>query len=133
ETIYQKRQHRRTAVSLLRSLVGAKIVELVPRSPEHPGGVVVNADLQEDFSINHALALYLIDTIGKLEAAENPDYPLDLLTLVESILENPDLILNKQLDRMKTLKMAELKAAGVEFDDRIAELEKLEYPKPNKD
>ena len=29
--------------------------------------------------------------------------------------------------------MAELKAQGMDFDERIAELEKLEYPKPNRD
>jgi hypothetical protein len=29
--------------------------------------------------------------------------------------------------------MAEMKAAGVEYDERIAELDKLEHPKPNKD
>ncbi len=39
----------------------------------------------------------------------------------------------RQLDKIKTEKMAEMKAAGVEYDERIAELEKLDYPKPNKD
>jgi hypothetical protein len=94
--------------------------------------VRVNADLQEDFSLNHALSLYLLDTI-KLLDREGPEYALQLLTLVESILENPDLVLMKQLDRLKTEKIAELKAAGVEYDDRMAELEKLEYPKPHRE
>jgi hypothetical protein len=89
-------------------------------------------DLQADFSLNHTLSLYLIDTIKLLDPV-HPDYALDLLTLVESILENPDLILRKQLDRIKTEKMDEMKFAGVEYDERIAELEKLEYPKPNRD
>ncbi len=53
--------------------------------------------------------------------------------MVESILENPELVLLKQLDRLKTEKIAELKAAGVEYDDRMAELEKLEYPKPHRE
>jgi hypothetical protein len=39
----------------------------------------------------------------------------------------------RQLDRIKTLKMAEMKAAGVEYEERIAELEKLEYPKPHRE
>ena len=56
-----------------------------------------------------------------------------MLTLVESILENPDVVLRKQLDQLKTEKMAELKAAGVEYEQRIEELEKLEWPKPNRD
>ncbi len=32
--------------------------------------------------------------------------------------------------RVKRVKLAELKMAGVEYEERIAELEKLEYPKP---
>jgi hypothetical protein len=62
-----------------------------------------------------------------------PDFPLVLLTLVESILEDPDIILRKQLDKLKTQKMAEMKMAGIEYDERIEELEKLEYPKPNRE
>jgi hypothetical protein len=52
---------------------------------------------------------------------------------VESILENPDIILRKQLDRLKDQKMAEMKMAGIEYDERMEELEKLEYPKPNRE
>jgi hypothetical protein len=60
-------------------------------------------------------------------------YPLDLLTLVESILEDPDMILRKQLDRLKAKRLAELKAEGMEFEQRVEELSKLEYPKPMRD
>jgi hypothetical protein len=42
-------------------------------------------------------------------------------------------VLMKQLDALKTRKMGEMKAAGIEYDERIAELDKLEYPKPNKE
>ena len=52
---------------------------------------------------------------------------------MESILEDPDIILRKQLDRLKTKRMAEMKPEGIEYDQRIAELEKLEYPKPQRD
>ncbi|HMC28693.1 MAG TPA: DUF3516 domain-containing protein, partial [Verrucomicrobiae bacterium] len=62
-----------------------------------------------------------------------PDYALDLITLVESILEDPDIILRKQLDKLKTQKMAEMKQDGIEYDERIEELEKLEYPKPKRE
>ena len=40
------------------------------------------------------------------------------------------MVLYAQLDRLKGEKIAELKAAGVEYDERMEELEKLEYPKP---
>jgi superfamily II RNA helicase len=122
-----KRALGRTALQMFRSLIDAGIVE---RSPGR--GVVVNTDLQHDFSLNHALSLYLLETIELLDRASET-YALDLLTLVESILENPELVLLRQLDQLKTEKMAELKAAGIEFEARIAELEKLEHPKPNRE
>ena len=51
--------------------------------------------------MDQTLSFYLLDTIPLLDP-QAPDYPLVLLTLVESILEDPDLILRKQLDKLKT-------------------------------
>jgi hypothetical protein len=127
-----KKKHRKLAFTLFRSLLDRKIVELIPGAKRGSKRVRVNVDLQEDFSLNHALSLYLIDTIAHLDPATET-YGLDLLTLVESILESPDLILRKQLDRVKTEKMREMKEAGMEYDERIEELEKLEHPKPLRD
>jgi hypothetical protein len=76
--------------------------------------------------------LYLLETIPLMDP-QAPDYALVLLTLVESILEDPDIILRKQLDKVKDRKMAEMKAEGIEYDQRMEELEKLEHPKPNRD
>jgi hypothetical protein len=99
-------------------------------SPKGEGKRVrVNVELPEDFSMNQTLSLYLLDTLRLIDP-ESPNYALDVLTLVESILENPDLILRRQLDRLKGEKVAELKAQGMEYDQRMEELEKLEYPKP---
>lgn len=124
-----RRRIARGAIQLFRSLVEHGIVRLVPFDE---GGVVISADLQEDFSLNHALSLYVVDTLKKIDP-DDKDHALDALTLVESILENPTLILQKQLDKVKREKLDELKAAGVEFEERIAELDKLEYPKPRRD
>lgn len=119
-----KKRHRRRAFELFRSLLERKIVEFTPEKR-----VRVNVDLQEDFSLDHALGLYLIDTINLLDRSSET-YALDVLTLVESILEDPELILRKQLDRIKAEKLREMKEAGLEYEQRIEELEKLEYPKP---
>lgn len=120
---------RKRAFQLFRSLVEKKIIEFC--KPEIPGlaKVQVNLDLQDDFSMNQPLSLYLIDTLQKLDK-ESPDYALNVLSLAESIVENPDLILRKQLDKLKTEVLNELKAEGVEFDRRMEILENLEYPKP---
>ena len=120
----QKHALAKTAIQLFRSLVEAGVVELEPH------GVKVNAELQVDFSLDQSLALYLVDTAERLDR-ELPSYPLDVLSLVEAILEQPDLLLMKQVDKLKSIAMAEMKAAGVEFDERIAKLDEIDYPKPN--
>jgi superfamily II RNA helicase len=131
ETPRQKQAHIKRAWQLFRSLLDRKIVELVP--PDETGRKLrVNVELQEDFSMDQALSLYLLDTIPLVDP-EQPDYALVLLTLVESILEDPDIILRKQLDRVKDQKMAEMKMEGLDYDKRMEELEKLEYPKPNRE
>jgi len=58
---------------------------------------------------------------------------LNVLTLVESILEDPEIILQKQLDKLKSEKIAQMKADGIDYETRMEELEKLEYPKPLRD
>jgi superfamily II RNA helicase len=131
ETDRAKKAHFRRAWQLFRALVERGIVEITPRS-EEGSRVRVNVDLQEDFSMDHALSLYLFETIPLLDA-ESETHALDLLTLVESILENPELILRRQLDKLKDRKVAEMKAEGLDYDHRMAELEKMEYPKPLRD
>ncbi len=131
ETPIKKTALRKRGWQLFRGLIERKIVEVIPREQRagQPSKLRVNVELQEDFSLHQALSLYLLDTLPQLER-ESADYPFDVLTLCESIVEDPDIILRKQLDRVKTDKMAEMKAAGVEYDERIAKLDELEYPKP---
>jgi hypothetical protein len=122
---------RRRAWQLFRALVARRVVEFVPRT-EDGAKVRVNIDLQDDFSMDQTLSLYLLETLALLDPG-SPDYALDVLTLVESILENPELILRKQLDRIKDRAVAQMKADGIEYEQRMEELEKLEYPKPLRD
>ncbi len=131
-TPVDKRRLRSTAFELFRSLLDRKIVEYSWNAESRYPGIQIPAGLQEDFSLNQALSLYLVDALQLLDPASE-SYALDVLTLVESILENPELILRKQLDRLKTEKMAEMKMEGIEYDQRIEELEKLEHPKPLRD
>ncbi|HVO12921.1 MAG TPA: DUF3516 domain-containing protein [Vicinamibacteria bacterium] len=126
-----KKAHFKRAWQLFRALLGRGIVEIVP-----PGGdgsrVRVNLELQDDFSMDQALSLYLLETIPALDP-ESETHALDVLTLVESILEDPELILRRQLDKVKDRAIAEMKAEGIEYDERMERLEKLEYPKPLRD
>ena len=129
ETPKAKKAHTRRAWQLFRSLLERKIVEFTGRK-EVPY-LRVNVELQDDFSMDQTLSLYLLETVSLLDP-NAADYGLDLLTLVESILEDPDLILRKQLDKLKSQKMAEMKQEGLDYQERMDELEKLEYPKPRR-
>jgi hypothetical protein len=115
----------REARAIFDSLVAAGIVTI----DAAPRRVAVHVDLQEDFSLHHALSLWLVEALGALDV-DSPSYAFDVLSLVEAILEDPVFVLRQQLEVLKRAKLAELKASGVEYDERIIELEKLEHPKP---
>jgi superfamily II RNA helicase len=126
-----RRAHFRRGWQLFRSLVERGVVEIVPRTPEG-SRLRVNVELQDDFSMDQTLSLYLIETIPLLDP-DAETHALDVLTLVESILEDPEPILRRQLDELKGRRVAEMKAEGLDYDQRMDELEKLEHPKPLRD
>lgn len=127
-----RKRFKRLAAARFRQLRQAGLVRLAEWHGRKGRAVEVDPDLQEDFSIHKTLALYLLSTLPLLDQ-ESETYALDVVTLVESILENPHTVLFKQLDKLKGEKVAELKAQGMDYEDRMAELEKLEWPKPNRE
>ena len=132
ESAASKKQLNHRAFMLFRSLVEKKIIEFV--KPVAPGysHLRVNMDLQDDFAMNQPLSLYLVDTLPKLDK-DSPEYALDVITLCESIVENPETILRIQLSKARDARMNELKAQGMEYNQRLEELDKVEYPKPLRD
>jgi superfamily II RNA helicase len=128
----RRRQLLQKTAMLFRTLRAAGLVSTFKHLYARAAEVEVASDLQRDFSLHHTLSLYLLDTLPKLDR-NAPTYPLDVVTLVESILEDPAIVLLKQLDALKTARLAELKAQGVEYAERMEELDKLEHPKPLRD
>ncbi|MBR4347747.1 MAG: DUF3516 domain-containing protein [Fibrobacter sp.] len=132
ESAASKKQLQHRAFMLFRSLVEKKIVEFVPAVAPGYSHLRVNMDLQDDFAMNQPLSLYLLDTLPKLDK-DSPEYALDVITLCESIVENPEAILRIQLSKARDARMNELKAQGMEYNQRLEELDKVEYPKPLRD
>ena len=132
ESAANKKKLNHRAFQLFRSLVEKKIVEFVPAVAPGYSHLRVNMDLQDDFAMNQPLSLYLLDTLPKLDK-DSPEYALDVITLCESIVENPETILRIQLSKARDARMNELKAQGMEYNQRLEELEKVEYPKPLRD
>jgi len=119
---------RRTA-EIIRSLYRLSIIHMVPDRAGNYLWVVADEDLQVDFSLFHNLSLFLLEAIDGLD--ENaPGYSLDLLSALESVLEDPRVILRKQLDRAKTELINRLKAEGVPYEERMRQLDEVSYPEP---
>jgi superfamily II RNA helicase len=127
-----KAAHVRRAWQLFRGLIERRIIEFVPRPASGASSLRVNVQLQDDFSMDQTLSLYLLDTLPLLDR-DAADYALDVLTLAESILEDPEIILRKQADRLKSQKLAEMKQDGLDYHERLEALEKIEHPKPRAD
>ena len=129
ETRKEQRRHIRRAVSVFRSLIDADIVELLSKPDELGRPVRVNLDLQDDFRLNQPLSLFVVEAIEALDP-DAPDFHLQVLSLVESVIDDPMVILFAQLDKAKDELISRLKSEGVEYDQRMAELDEVTWPRP---
>jgi superfamily II RNA helicase len=127
-----KQRHLTRAAQLVRSLSRAGIIRMERDSASPYLWVVVDEELQVDFSLFHNLSLFLVEAIEGLEQ-ENPLHALDLLSLVEAVLEDPVIILRRQVDRLKTELVNRLKAEGVSYEERMNRLDEVTYPQPAAD
>ncbi|MCP4503991.1 MAG: DUF3516 domain-containing protein [Deltaproteobacteria bacterium] len=119
----KKSKHLKRAAQLFRSLRDAGLCRVEDRR------VFVDDDLQFDFSLNHALSLYMVEALEVLDK-DGDEYAEDVISIVEAILENPKVILRKQLDVKKTVLINELKSQGVEYDERMEKLDEVDIDKP---
>ena len=125
----KKKEHLGYAAMLVRSLHRAGLIKMQRDSKTSYYWAVVDQDLQWDFSLFQALALYLVEAIDALDP-QAETYALDLTSLVEAVLEDPNAVLYRQVDRIKTDLMNRLKAEGVPFEERINRLDEVSHAKP---
>lgn len=127
-----KASHISHTAKLVRSLAHAGIIRMVRDGATSYYWVVVDDELQFDFSLFHNLSLFLVEAIAGLDP-DHEDYALDLLSLVESVLEDPTIVLRRQLDVLKTELINRLKAEGVSYDERMNRLDEVTPPQPRAD
>ncbi|MEM7093994.1 MAG: DUF3516 domain-containing protein [Actinomycetota bacterium] len=125
----RQRRHVRRAIGMYRSLLDAGVVEQLDERDEEGRSVRVTIDLQDDFALTQPLSLFALEAVEALEPDE-PGYELNVLSVVESVIESPRVVLAAQLDKMRGELVTEMKAAGVEYEERMERLEELEWPKP---
>jgi superfamily II RNA helicase len=124
-----KRRHIRTAIAMFRSLVASGVLERLDAPDDLGRRVRVTVDLQEDFALNQPLSLLVIEALPRLDPS-SANWDLDVVSVVESTLEDPRPVLAAQLERLRAEVLARLKEEGVEYEERLEVLRELEHPKP---
>ncbi|MFI7673765.1 DEAD/DEAH box helicase [Actinophytocola sp. NPDC049390] len=124
-----QRRHIRRAIATYRALLSAGVVERLSEPDEQGRSVRVTVDLQMDFALNQPLSPFALAAVELLDM-ESPSYALDVLSVIESTLEDPRQILSAQEHKARGEAVAAMKADGVEYEERMTLLENITYPKP---
>src|SRR4051795_1754974 len=128
----RQRKHISQAIAIYRSLLAGGVVEQLAEPDEEGRYARLTVDLQEDFALNQPLSTFALAAIELLDPS-TPTYALDVLSVIESILENPRQILAAQENKAKSEAVAQMKADGIEYEERMELLQDVTYPKPLED
>ena len=127
-----QRRHIHRAIAIYRALLAGGVVERLRRAGPRRPPVRLTVDLQLDFALNQPLSPFALAAIDLLRPGLAA-YPLDVLSVIESTLENPRPVLSAQQFRARGEAVAQMKADGVEYEERIELLDDVTYPKPLED
>lgn len=125
----------RDAAVLFRSLRRAGLIEVSRVSEVGSTGappwrrVGVAAELQPRFAMRRTLSLFLIDAVDHLDRT-SANHALDVVSVVEAILEDPVAILRQQQHQARAAIVAALKAEGIPFEERMAQVADVTHPRP---
>ncbi|KAB2342656.1 DEAD/DEAH box helicase [Actinomadura rudentiformis] len=125
----QQRRHISQAIAIYRSLLAGGVVEQLEVPDEQGRWARITVDLQEDFALNQPLSTFALATFELLDPS-SPTYALDVLSVIESTLDDPRQILAAQLNKARGEAVAEMKAEGMEYEERMEALQDVDYPKP---
>jgi Domain of unknown function (DUF3516)/DEAD/DEAH box helicase/Helicase conserved C-terminal domain len=127
----RKRQlrHIREAIGIARSLLQAGVLERLDEPDADGRRYRLTVDLPPDFALNQPLSTFALAAVEVLDAASET-YALDVVSVIEATLEDPRQILAAQLNKARGEALAQMKAEGIEYDERMELLEEVTYPRP---
>jgi superfamily II RNA helicase len=128
----KQRKHIHHAIEIYRALLAGVVVERLDEPDEKGRYVRLTVDLQYDFALNQPLSPFALAAIGLVDK-ESESYALDVLSVIESTLDNPRQILSAQLFRARGEAVAAMKADGIEYEERMELLDEVTWPKPLED
>lgn len=122
-------RHIRQAIAIYRSLLDGGVVERL-ETPDAEGRIVrLTVDLQQNFALNQPLSTFALAAFELLDA-DSPSYALDMVSVVESTLDDPRQILAAQQNKARGEAVGQMKADGIEYEERMELLQDVTYPKP---
>ncbi|ROT33205.1 RNA helicase [Micromonospora sp. HM5-17] len=124
-----QRRHIRRAIAIYRALLAGGVIERLDEPDETGRRVRLTVDLQLDFALNQPLSPFALAAIELLDP-ESPTYALDVLSVIESTLDDPRPVLSAQQFKARGEAVAAMKAEGIEYEARMELLEEVTHPKP---
>ncbi|WP_280263966.1 DEAD/DEAH box helicase [Nocardia abscessus] len=124
-----QRRHILRAIRLYRALRDAGVVQQLPEPDGQGRRARLTVDLQRDFALDQPLSPFALAALDLLDKT-SPSYTLDVVSLIESTLEDPRQLLMAQQHKARGAAIAEMKADGIEYDERMELLEEVTWPKP---
>ncbi|QWF20223.1 DUF3516 domain-containing protein [Nocardioides sp. LMS-CY] len=127
----RRRQLRlaRRALRLARSLVRSGVVTRLESLDDCGRRYVLTVDLPADFALNQPLAHFALAALDVLDP-EAVEHTLDIVSVVEAVLEGPRQVLMQQQYVARGEAVAEMKADGIEYEERMTLLEEVTWPQP---
>ncbi|MFC0432758.1 RNA helicase [Kutzneria buriramensis] len=119
----------RRAIAMYRALLAAGVVEKLDEPDEQGRTIRITVDLQLDFALNQPLSPLALASVDLLDR-DSPTYALDVVSIIEATLDDPRQVLSAQQFKARGEAVNAMKADGIEYDERMALLEDVTYPKP---
>ena len=131
QTPEQKARLMQRASEIFETLMDTGVVV---KTEAEEGGVeyALTVDLPDDFALDQPLSPFLLEALEVLDP-ESDTYALDVISLVEATLDDPRQILRAQQRQARDKALFEMKADGIEYEERMERLADVTYPKPLED
>ncbi len=112
------------AIGIYRTLLESGVVERTDA-----GDIRLTVDLQPNFALNQPLSPFALAAFELLDP-DAAGFALDMISIVESTLDDPRAVLSQQEFQARGEAVAAMKREGIEYEERMELLEQVTYPKP---
>lgn len=123
----------RKAITIYQSLRTAGVITHEDRDwrTEHgdTNAIHFTKDVPSDFALNSPLAPFALAAFDLLDM-DSATYALDVVSIIEAVSEDPTPALYAQQRQARGELIGKLKADGVEYDERMAFVDEVTWPKP---